>query len=568
MSQKKSDRQIIDTLNHLPRDLPETFERILAIFTEPEDIAIGKQIFRWLSVAKRPLTVHELREAIAIEPLQDVWKPECFVNDMNKAVACCGNLVLVDEEQQTIYFTHSSVRQYLCSDVVTNPQSRYHVDLDTADADAGAICVTYLNLPVFKKQIARTPKVNLNTTVITLAIVKNTLPAGRSTNKIALNLLRRQDKSSKSVQRMLEDTAGINEPTRQVATLEQYSLLSYTQRFWLEHTKQNISPHPGKLWRLWCNLLENAHWRDTLASCPWTFEDWEKDSTKIVEWTVDNNHCSLAQLLFDSEKALTNENLRILVEDAAGRGYKELIEVSLTWGKVPSAVLQSSLQSAAGWGHLAVVERLLQAKADVNAAPAIYDGRTALQAAAGGGYLAVVERLLEAKADVNAAPAIHDGRTALQAAAGGGYLAVVERLLQAKANVNTPPAAYGRPALQAAAGGGYLAVVERLLQEKADVNAAASHDGRTALQAAAEGGRLAVVERLLQEKADFNAAYPGDGTALQAAAGGGHLAVVERLLQENTDVNADYARSWTVLQAAAEGGYLAVVERLKAAGAM
>ena len=75
-----------------------------------------------------------------------------------------------------------------------------------------------------------------------------------------------------------------------------------------------------------------------------------------------------------------------------------------------------------------MVERLLQEKADVNAAAAAGDnGRTALQAAAGGGHLAVVERLLQEKADVNAA-AGRGGRTALQAAAGGGHLAVVERL--------------------------------------------------------------------------------------------------------------------------------------------
>ena len=62
----------------------------------------------------------------------------------------------------------------------------------------------------------------------------------------------------------------------------------------------------------------------------------------------------------------------------------------------------------------------------------LWDGRTALQAAAGGGHLDVVERLLAAGADVNAAAA-HGGRTALQAAAGGGHLDVVERLRQAGA---------------------------------------------------------------------------------------------------------------------------------------
>ena len=76
------------------------------------------------------------------------------------------------------------------------------------------------------------------------------------------------------------------------------------------------------------------------------------------------------------------------------------------------------------------MDRLLQEKADVNAAAA-GDGRTALQAAAGGGHLAVVERLLQEKADINAA--FFYGRTALQAAAEGGHLAVVERLHQAGA---------------------------------------------------------------------------------------------------------------------------------------
>ena len=42
-----------------------------------------------------------------------------------------------------------------------------------------------------------------------------------------------------------------------------------------------------------------------------------------------------------------------------------------------------------------MIKRLLQAKADVNAAAAAakYEGRTALQATAGGGYLDVIKRL-------------------------------------------------------------------------------------------------------------------------------------------------------------------------------
>jgi ankyrin repeat protein len=64
-------------------------------------------------------------------------------------------------------------------------------------------------------------------------------------------------------------------------------------------------------------------------------------------------------------------------------------------------------------GHDEVVERLLQEKADVNAAAANNSGRTALQAAAEGGHLAVVERLLQEKADINVAVVGDSGRIVL-----------------------------------------------------------------------------------------------------------------------------------------------------------
>jgi ankyrin repeat protein len=48
---------------------------------------------------------------------------------------------------------------------------------------------------------------------------------------------------------------------------------------------------------------------------------------------------------------------------------------------------------AAEKGHLAVVERMLEQNANVNATAEDYRGRTALQAAAEAGHLAIVELL-------------------------------------------------------------------------------------------------------------------------------------------------------------------------------
>ena len=581
-----SDQQIIDGLNHLPRDLPQTYERILAQFTEAEDINLGSQIFRWVAVAKRPLTVQELREAIGIVPLETVWNPRSFINDMKKAMACCGNLLFVDEEQQTVHFTHSSVLQYLRSDMISKSLGQYFIGLKKADADAGATCVTYLNLPVFNTQLART--VDFNTAAIPSTVMKSVLPAGNFSNWPGLGLLRHPDKSSKSVQRLLEEIAGDDELSRRNAMLEQYFFFPYAQKFWLEHTRQRIMSKSGKFSRLFNSLLEDSHWRGTLSGIPWTFEDWENRSPNVIEWIAETNHTLLAELFIDSERDPTQDNLQTLIEAAARRGHAELVEICLGSQNMSQMELDSALGAAASGGHLTVLERLLQEKVDITDAGALQlaaenghlsiverliqekvkvnvadsNGNTALYLAVKNGYLAIVENLLKEGADVNATNTRIG--TVLHLAVDKGYLAIVERLLQERVYVNATDINIER-ALRLAAGKGYLAIVEKLLQQGADLNAR-DGNGETALHRAATSGHRAIVERLLQEGADINATGDYKRTALHHAATSGYLAIVENLLQEGADVNATNSRKQTALHLAARNGHQAVEERLEAAG--
>ena len=522
MSGKRSDQQIIDALSHLPRDLPQTYGRILAQFTEAEDIDLGSQIFRWVAVAKRPLTVPELREAIGVVPLQDTWNPRSLINDMKRAIACCGNLLFVDEEQQTVHFTHNSVLQYLRSNLISKTLNQYFINLDQADADAGATCVTYLNLPVFNKQLVRRPKVDFNATAVTSTVVKTSLPAGKSANWLALRLLRRQDKSGKSVQRLLEETAGDDELSRRNAILEQHVFFPYAQNFWLEHARHRIMSKSGKFSRLFNNLLDDSHWRGTLAGIPWTFEDWGYRSPNVIEWIAEKNHSLLAQLLIDSERDLTLENLQALIEDAARRGHAELVDVCLGSQNISQIVLHCVLESAASSGHLIVVERLLQEKVDVTATGA-------LRLAAQNGHLAIVKRLFQEKA--NGALTVPNGDTVLHWAANSGYLAIVAKLLPGEADVN-----------------------------------ATNNVKDTALHLATRNGNLDIVAKLLQQGANVNATNRKMQTALHHAACSSNLAIIEKLLHQEVDVNATNREGLTARYIAARYGHQAVAERLKAAG--
>ena len=92
----------------------------------------------------------------------------------------------------------------------------------------------------------------------------------------------------------------------------------------------------------------------------------------------------------------------------------------------------------------------------------MHDGFTALMCAAGGGHEAVAQLLLQHGADVTAAE--NDGSTALMCAAQGGHEAVAQLLLQHCWRQHGT-------ALMCAAGGGHEAVAQLLLQHGADVTA-------------------------------------------------------------------------------------------------
>jgi ankyrin repeat protein len=70
-----------------------------------------------------------------------------------------------------------------------------------------------------------------------------------------------------------------------------------------------------------------------------------------------------------------------------------------------------------GESYRELVDNLLKAGADVNAAPSSHFGQTALQYAVESGHLELINILLKAGADVNAEPSCSSGATALQLAA-------------------------------------------------------------------------------------------------------------------------------------------------------
>ena len=144
-------------------------------------------------------------------------------------------------------------------------------------------------------------------------------------------------------------------------------------------------------------------------------------------------------------------------------------------------------------GHTDTVDLLLRANVRLDAHDGY--GMTPTSYAVQSGQTAVLQNMLKARADVNAAD-LWTGSSLVEHAAKRENLFLLRLLLRAKADVST----HSRNGLHLAASLGRFKVVKLLLQAKANVGAL-DEFGRTVLHMAADNKRRAVVKLLVRAKA-------------------------------------------------------------------
>jgi hypothetical protein len=204
---------------------------------------------------------------------------------------------------------------------------------------------------------------------------------------------------------------------------------------------------------------------------------------------------------------------------AVKHGYDQLVQRLFGSRQRPAGL--TDLQEAAVLGNAALVQQLLRARGGVAA--------TNLNSAlwlAGHGHVAVVQLLLEAGADVNVAagPA---RSTVLHVAAQRGHVAVVQLLLGAQAAVNATNDRQ-RTALHFAAQRGHVAIVQLLLEAQANVTAV-NILGQTAMDLAAMSGHAEVVQLMLDATPQLSSELIA--TAARMAGGAGHRQLAMMLFE-------------------------------------
>jgi ankyrin repeat protein len=496
----------------LPSTLDETYDRILCSIHK-DDVDYAIRILHWLAFSKRPLTVQELSEVIAIElDRRPAFDRDEVLEDKMEVLDICSSLVAIRDdlgERNIVVLAHYSVKEYLTSDrCALGPAARFKINMDFSNEFIARSCLAYLL--------------------------------------------------------QFQDPALLPE-------LRQSALAQYAAQYWIAHAQagrgQSDAMQKSIMELFSCNEVAYVNWVRI-------FDPDKPPNHRYPQLRLPRSYPPQPQYyaarfgLVGILKLLLNNGADVNVHGgrygtaihaASTLGYGEIVEVLLKYRanvkkRAKGTRCETALTAASRHGHLQIVELLLNNGADVNTQGESFSYGTALQAASRGGHVQIVDLLLNKGADVN----ITGGRfgNALIAASFCGYLEIAVRLIDAGANIDAADMSndYGT-ALHAASRGGHLPIVELLLRRGADVNI---HHGDwgTALIAASEMGQYHIVQILVNHGVNVNLQSKRMGTALQVTAERGQIQIARLLLSKGAEVNGE------VLCSASRGGHLQLVELL------
>jgi ankyrin repeat protein len=531
-------RQLLD----VPEGLSAIYEHILKNVIEPRNRERALHLMQWICLAGRPLTITELRYAMAsddlnIHPLQNYCKyAKDFVESdtrMEKLVtSLSGGLAEVKQQEYSgrlIQLIHQSVNDFLISDGFRFLFGTVNESFRQGPEHAEGLCTNEI--------VGRSQRRLLRSCL-------NYLKLGE------INL----DEHRLLPGWLLEDKFPfINYATKflfihaEIAESHGISLCDLVQYF--EGSEQ--------LFKKWVQIYRKID--EYSSECP-------VDRTTLLQIASRSNLQSIISVILQSGADIEEQDSsgNRALHHSARRGHEKLTSMLLEKGAEAGAKNKfgsTPLIQAAGHGHGGVLKLLLERGASVNENS--LESGNALQAACSKGSILLCQILIDNGAEVNA----QGGQfgNALQAASYRGHEAVVRFLVDRGAEINAQGGHFGN-ALQGASFRGHEAVVRFLVDRGAEINAQGGHFGN-ALQAASCEGHEAVVRFLVDRGAEINAQGGEYGNALQAASCEGDEAVVRFLVDRGAEINAQGGEYGNALQAASCEGDEAVVRFLVDRGA-
>ena len=278
---ERTDASIRKALGSLPRSFPEIFQRIL---NNRKHLAEKHQTpaLQLLGASLRPLVLDEFEDAISVVP-GDTDITQHRINDVRSVLASCGSLIILDEEQYTLHFTHHSVRSFVLGqfhDAQGSERSASPFSQAEANSLMSQIIVTYLSWEGFNSQVSafRTPPLSVGS--MPVRIVGSIPKRNAKLQLLAMKLLNGEMKSVDLTVDIVSRNSRFSN-----SAVTQFSFLKYAQNYWLHHTRK-ADESPSGLFQLFRDLV----WKTELVENSALWKEHPSTATRLV-----NKQCAWAR---------------------------------------------------------------------------------------------------------------------------------------------------------------------------------------------------------------------------------------------------------------------------------
>jgi ankyrin repeat protein len=520
---KAIERQI----QQVPKDLSDLYRELVESMQERQT---SLKLIQWICFATRPLSIDELRWAVAIDPestcmsLQEYQTTESFIQadkvDTRIKALSCGLAEVIASENKTVQFIHQSVQDFFVDKglMILAKTSKPSIDIaGDANAHLARSCIRYLAMEEVSQAAA----------------------------------------------------------TRWQTWKTELPLLHYAAKSWMSHAQQAevVEVATNYLLDIFCWPSERLvqQWLDLSQSVVGYSSNYRRGSTTSIH--VLSGYGLVKSLSAILSKPVEKESIdskdthgRTPLSLAAQKGHKAVVQLLLNTGKVDINSKDehgwTPLLWAALYGREAVVQLLLNT-GQVNIDSKDKYGQTPLLLVMQNKNEAALQLLLNTgKVDINSKN--KHGQTPLSWASQQGHEAVVQQLLNiGNVDINSKHS-FGRTPLFLAAENKRKAVIKLLLNTGKVLVDSKDDYGQTPLSWAAQEGHEAIVQLLLDTgKVDINSKDNFGETPLSWAAQEGHVAVVRLLLSTGkVDINSKDSLGHTPISWAAQERHVAVVRLL------
>jgi ankyrin repeat protein len=600
-------RRAISTIQQTPQDLNELY-RLLLEGIDPDNRPRSLKLIQWILFATRPLTLDELRFAMALDAdiqyrsLRQCRDAEEYTDDNEAMQRKVKHLsrglaeVRLHDSKQIVQFIHQSVIDFLVlqDGLRIIDSSRVSIDLAVGYAHhrLSRSCIRYMAM----EEVGRFERLDRENLEIEFPFMRYAITSwvihaeqAEAKNISQSDLLDALRWPSKGLLQRWSRLYRTLDPSSKDCPPESQNLLHVVARSSLISALRAILEDSTNF-NAHVNSKDNSGWTPlSLAVCKWdeavvkllikkdavdrNTKDPSFGRTPLL-WAVENRNEDVVKLLLASSDVSVNleDNygwtpLLLAAQNGDSDIAKLLTEKNANYrGKVEDQKHDQTLLVASERGFDDLVGLLVE-REGIELNPKGSDGLSPLFLAVRNRHTEVVKLLVEKEGvDLNFQEPRY-GQTPLSWAAENGYEEMVKLLIKKDwIGLNTKDSRYGRTPLLWAARNGHKSVVKLLVgKDKTELNVKDSEFGYSPLSWAAERGHATIVQLLIgREGVDLNAVDSWDGqTPLSLAANRGHAKVVAILLETNgVDLDAKDPKNQTPLFWAARNGHAEVVRLL------